>query len=76
MWEFEPGQFSFNKSVSHTYTRNGTYNVSLTVYDPNCGRESSGSKTIKQINVTEKLHSNISYSPTCGSFPLVVHFFR
>ncbi|PKL60726.1 MAG: hypothetical protein CVV33_01175 [Methanomicrobiales archaeon HGW-Methanomicrobiales-4] len=74
IWEFEPNKYSYIRNDSYNFTRNGTYNVSLTVYNPNCGDSSRGNKTTKQVSVYENLYANISYSPTCGSFPLTVQF--
>lgn len=74
IWEFEPNRFSFNQSDRYSFTRNGTYNVSLTVYNPSCGTSDNGNKTTKQITVYEHLSGNITYSPKCGSFPLPVQF--
>ena len=35
LWDFGDGQTSTEKNPSHTYTRSGSYNVSLTVTSPN-----------------------------------------
>ena len=74
LWQFEPGHTSIYRNDSYNFTRNGTYNVSLTIWNPSCGDETKGNKTTKQVTVFEYLNASISYSPKCGSFPLTVQF--
>lgn len=75
-WHFSPDHMAPTRNASYSYSRNGTYNVSLTVYDPRCygSDPTKGNTTTKQVTVYENLVADISYSPKCGTFPLSVQF--
>jgi PKD repeat protein len=48
-WDFGDGNKGFGKMPSHTYTKSGTYNVTLTVTDNN-GAQDTDAMTVKVIN--------------------------
>lgn len=59
--------------ANHTYTRQGTFNVSLTVFK-DCGGSRIQNTTIKPITVFETMITNFTYNPTSGKYPLSVQF--
>ncbi|HWQ67533.1 MAG TPA: PKD domain-containing protein [Methanospirillum sp.] len=70
-WQFEPNRFSYAIKPNYTFSRNGTYNISLTVTNPTCGASNT---TTRAVTVYEHVESGISWTPSCGSFPLSVQF--
>jgi len=53
IWNFGDGTSSAGKVVNHTYMKNGTFKISLTVYD-NAGGKDTVSRSITIENHTEK----------------------
>lgn len=59
--------------ANHTYTRQGTYNASLTVFKM-CGDSQIQNTTVKPISVIETMITNFTFRPNSGTYPLPVQF--
>jgi len=73
-WDFGDGETSTSKSPVHTYSKAGSYTVTLTV--SNEAGESEETKS-NYITVTEPVQKSVaafSASPTSGKVPLKVQF--
>jgi len=68
-WKFGDGYMSSDKNPIHTYTRPGTYEVTLTVTGP-----TGSSSTSETIIVKSLLRADFMATPTTGSVPLTVTF--
>ncbi|HWQ66819.1 MAG TPA: PKD domain-containing protein [Methanospirillum sp.] len=71
-WEFGDGQTSTDQSPDHTYTIDGTYQVTLTVTGQS-GEQDSVTRTIKVTGEPE-LKADFSYAPKEGGDPLNIIF--
>jgi FOG: PKD repeat len=70
-WKFGDGAFSLQQNPYHLYTKAGTYNVTLTVYN------SAGSDTLtktEMITVRSVPVANFAANITSGDAPLAVRF--
>lgn len=72
-WDFEnDGKFdSFGSNVSHTFTEDGSYNVSLSVFDSD---KNSGSATMIVKVEPQGVVANLKADMVEGSVPLTVNF--
>jgi len=68
-WKFGDGYMSSDKNPIHTYTRPGTYEVTLTVTGP-----TGSSSTSQTIVVKSLIRADFVATPTTGSVPLTVTF--
>jgi PKD repeat protein len=59
--------------ANHTYTRQGTYNASLTVFRT-CDGSQIQNTTVRPITVIETMITNFTYWPNSGKYPLPVQF--
>ena len=68
-WKFGDGYIATGRNPIHTYTRPGTYSVTLSIRGP------SGTDSItKTIEVKSALEADFVGQPTAGSAPLTVTF--
>ena len=68
-WKFGDGYMGTGRNPIHTYTRPGTYDITLTIRGP------SGTDSItKTIEVKSLLRADFVGEPTTGSAPLTVTF--
>jgi PKD repeat protein len=72
-WDFGDGSTGFGVTTSHTYTREGTYEVTLTVKD-NRGAAATDDLTITVSKRIVAPVAAISATPTQGVAPLTVQF--
>ncbi|WP_082226582.1 PKD domain-containing protein [Microscilla marina] len=68
LWLFDDGTFSINKNPSHTYTKAGVYNVSLTVTDTTGGCSSFFSKSVT-VGAVPEVNFDLSQK-ACTKTPL------
>jgi len=62
-----------NSYANHTYTKQGKYNATLTVFKT-CGDTQVSNTSVRTISVFENLNSSFSYQPKSGKYPLPVQF--
>jgi PKD repeat protein len=72
-WDFGDGVFAWGIAPNHTYTRQGTFLVKLTVTD-NGGLAASTSHEVEIYPPNVAPVAMITYSPSKGHFPLNVIF--
>ncbi|MDD1730030.1 MAG: PKD domain-containing protein [Methanospirillum sp.] len=73
-WDFGNGLKSMYPQTSSVYSRNGTYNVTLTVDNNNIAGCSVSNSTTRQVQIFEHLTADFDYTPKYGSYPLTVQF--
>ncbi len=71
-WIFGDGENGSGETVAHTYSQEGNYNVTLTVYDDNF--DYSTDTTLVNIEDVDPI-ANFSAFPTSGNAPLNVTFY-
>ena len=72
-WNFGDGTaHSYSQNPTHTYTKTGSYTVSLTAYNSGGSNTISTSNPIKVGSVP--LVANFNYNPASGNTPLFVSF--
>jgi len=72
-WSFGDGGSGSGKIVDHTYKKNGTFTIKLTVTDDK-GATGKYSLSIKILKPNVNPTASFSFSPTTGIYPLVVYF--
>jgi PKD repeat protein len=70
-WEFGDGSTSSVRNPSYTYTKSGTFNVSLTVTKPNGCK---AKKTFDAFIKIGELSPNFSADKTKGGIPTKINF--
>lgn len=60
--------------ANHTYTKKGTYNVTLTAYGVCADGSQISNSTVRSLTFRENLVANYTYSPNSGKYPLKVQF--
>jgi PKD repeat protein len=72
-WTFGDGGTGSGKIVKHTYTKEGTFKIQLTVTDDR-GGEGKTSQAIKVVKPNVPPKADFSFSPATGIFPLEIAF--
>jgi PKD repeat protein len=73
-WNFGDGGTSTGQNPSHTYSADGTYNVSLTVTGPDGSDTETKNSYITVTAIAGEIHADFYATPASGAAPLTVDF--